>query len=77
MTNIKLSDVNQDDEYKDIPGDWHFKILPLNSILIERFQKAVTLRSKILYDKQMLAFRGRSVYTMKYLGKPNPDDFKI
>ena len=34
---IKLSDINQDNKYKDIPGDWHFKVLLLDFILIEYF----------------------------------------
>ena len=74
---IKVSDINQDNEYKDIPGNWHFKVSPLDSILMERFQEAVTLGSKVSYDEQMLGFRGRSVHVTKTPGKPCPDGFKI
>jgi hypothetical protein len=76
-TMIKVSDVDQDDEHKDVPGDWHFKVSPLDSILMERFQEAVTLGSKVSYDEQMLGFRGRSVHVTKTPGKPCPDGFKI
>jgi hypothetical protein len=74
---IKVSDIDQDDEHADVPGDWHFKISPLDSILMERFQEAVTLGSKVSYDEQMLGFRGRSAHVTKVPGKPCPDGFKI
>jgi hypothetical protein len=74
---IKVSNINQDNEHVDVPGDWHFKVSPLNSILIERFQEAVVLGSKVSYDKQILGFRGHSVYIIKVPGKPCPNGFKI
>lgn len=76
-TIIKVSNIEQDDEHANTPGNQHFKISPLNSILIERFQEAVILGSKILYDKQMLAFHGHSAHVTKVPGKPCPDGFKI
>jgi len=74
---IKVSDIDQDDEHVDVPSDWHFKISPLDSILMERFQDAVILGSKVLYDEQMLGFHGHSAHVTKVPGKPCPDSFKI
>jgi hypothetical protein len=74
---IKVSDIDVDDEHKDVPGDWHFKVSPLDERLMKRFQDAVDLGSNISYDEQMLPFRGRSPHVTKVPGKPNPDGFKV
>jgi hypothetical protein len=37
----------------------------------------VTPRSKILYNKQMLLFRGHSTHITKVPGKPHLNDFKV
>jgi hypothetical protein len=34
---IKVSDINNNDEYKDVPGDWHFKLSLLDKRFIKRF----------------------------------------
>jgi len=74
---IKVSDINQDRQHADIPGDWHFKISPLDERLMSRFQEFVIPGSKLSYDEQMLPFRGRSTHVTKVPGKPHPDGFKV
>jgi hypothetical protein len=74
---IKVSDIGQDREHADIPGDWHFKVSLLDSRLMERFKAAVTLGSKISYDEIMPGFRGRSPDVTKVPGKPVPNGFKV
>jgi hypothetical protein len=76
-TGFKVSDIDQDREHADVPGDWHFKLSPLDNHLQERFQDVVTLGSKISYDEMMLPFRGRSAHRTKCLGKPHLDGFKV
>jgi hypothetical protein len=36
-TIFKVSNINQDREHADVPGDWHFKLSPLDNHLQERF----------------------------------------
>jgi hypothetical protein len=74
---IKVSDIDVDDEHKDVPGDWHFKLSPLDERFMKRFQDTVVLGSNIPYDEQMLPFRSRSPHVTKVPGKPNPDGFKV
>jgi hypothetical protein len=74
---IKVLDINVDNEYKDVPGDWHFKLSPLNERFIKRFQDIMVLGSNISYDEQMLPFRERNAHVTKVLGKPNPNGFKV
>jgi Transposase IS4 len=74
---LKVSDIDDDDKHADVPGDWHFKISPLDERLMERFQDAVTPGSNVSYDEQMLPFRGRSAHVTKVPGKPHPDGFKV
>jgi len=74
---IKVSDINEDRKYADVPGDWHFKISPLDERLINRFQEFVIPGSKLSYDEQMLPFRGRNAHVTKVPGKPHPDGFKV
>ena len=74
---IKVSDINQDDEHIDIPSDWHFKVSPLDERLMKHFQAVMTLGSRVIYNEQMLPFRGCSIHIMKVLGKPHLDGFKV
>ncbi len=74
---IKVSDIDQDREHADVPGDWHFKVSPLNTRLMERFQAVVTPGSKVSYDEMMLPFCGRSPHVTKVPGKPHPNGFKV
>ncbi len=74
---IKVSDIDQDREHADVPGDWHFKVSPLDTRLMERFQAVVTPGSKVSYDEMMLPFCGRSPHVTKVPGKPHPNGFKV
>ena len=74
---FKISDVDKDREHDDVPGDWHFKLSPLDSHLIEKWQAFVIPGSKLSYDEMMIAFRGRSIHRTKVPGKPDPDGFKV
>jgi hypothetical protein len=48
---IKVLNVDIDDEYKDVLGDWHFKLSPLNERLMKRFQDTIVLGSNISYNE--------------------------
>ena len=74
---FKVSDIDDDLEHKDTPGDWHFKLSPLDTHLQEQFQAVVILGSKISYDEMMIRFRGRSSHRTKVPNKPQPDGFKL
>lgn len=74
---FKISDVDEDCKHEDVPSDWHFKLSPLDSHLIDRWQAVVIPGSKLAYDEMMIAFRGRSSHCTIVLGKPDPDGLKI
>ena len=74
---FKVSDIDQDRKHEDVPGDWHFKLSPLDGHLQERFQAVVIPGSRISYDEMMIGFRGRSSHRTKVPNKPDPDGYKI
>jgi hypothetical protein len=73
---FKISDVAINEEYTNVPGDWHWKMAPLDDRLRQRFQDAVILGSRVAYNEIMLPFRGRSAHRTKVPGKPDPDGIK-
>lgn len=74
---FKISDLDDDREHEDVPGDWNFKLSPLDTHLIERWQAVTIPGSKLSYDEMMLPFRGRSAHRTKVPGKPDPEGFKV